>query len=142
MSEIDLSSDSSHSAVMSVVNASQQRFETMFDALGEGVVYQNPKGEIVIHNAAAAEILGLTSDELEGRASVDPRWQALRRDGSPFPGDQHPAMVALRTGERQTDVLMNVLKPNGTRTWIKINSIPLFDSSNSEPIAAVTSFSD
>ena len=128
--------------VACLVNASRRRFETVFDVLGEGVVFQNRHGQIVISNDAAAEILGLTLDQLEGRSSVDPTWQALKEDGSPFPGDQHPAMVTLRTGVRQSNVLMNVLKPNGTRTWIKINSIPIFEGTDTEPSSVVCSFCD
>ena len=128
--------------VACLVNASWQRFETVFDVLGEGVVFQNRLGQIVICNDAAAEILGLTLDQLEGRTSVDPRWQALKEDGSPFPGEEHPAMVTLRTGIRQSNVLMNVLKPDGERTWIKINSVPIFEGTDTVPSSVVCSFSD
>ena len=62
---------------------------------------QGPFGEIVRANRAAESILGLTIDQLQGRRSVDPRWQAIHPDGSPFPGETHPAMVTLRTGEPQ-----------------------------------------
>ena len=140
--EINCGNQSILSRVSCLVDASYRQFETVFDALGEGVVFQNRKGQILISNDAAAQILGLTPDQLEGRTSVDPRWQALKEDGSPFPGEEHPAMVSLRTGVRQSNVLMNVLKPDGTRTWIKINSIPVFDGGDSEPIAVVCSFCD
>ena len=51
-------------------------------------------------------------------------------------------MVALQSGENQKNVLMNVLKPDGSRTWIKINSVPIFDNYSLEPTSVVTSFSD
>lgn len=142
MNEIKCGNPSVSSRVSCLVDASNRQFETVFDALGEGVVYQNRKGQIVISNDAAAQILGLTPDQLEGRTSVDPRWQAMKEDGSPFPGEEHPAMVTLRTGEPQSNILMNLLKPDGTRTWIKITSIPIFDSGVPEPIGVVCSFSD
>lgn len=125
-----------------LVNASRGRFENAFDVLGEGIVFQNREGQIVICNDAAADILGLTLDQLEGRTSVDSRWQALKEDGTPFPGEQHPAMVTLRTGQRQSNVLMNVLKPDGSRTWIKINSVPIFEGNDPQPTSVVCSFSD
>jgi len=63
-------------------------------------------GRVVTCNAAAERILGLTYDQLIGRTSVDPRWRAIHEDGSPFPGDTHPGMVALATGEGQKNVVM------------------------------------
>ena len=90
--------------------------------LGEGVVVQDSTGRIMFCNPAAERILGLTADQIEGRTSLDPRWRSVHRDGSPFPGDQHPAMVALRTGETVRNVVMGVHKPNGELTWIVIDA--------------------
>lgn len=90
--------------------------------MGEGVVVHAPSGEILAHNAAACDILGLTSDQLRGRTSMDPRWRAVREDGSPFPGEEHPAMVTLRTGDPVSGVLMGVEHPGAGQRWIQISS--------------------
>ena len=46
-------------------------------------------------------------------------WIAIREDGSPFPGEDHPAMVALRTGRPVTNVVMGVSNPaEGGYRWI------------------------
>jgi len=50
-----------------------------------------------------------------GRTSFDGRWGAGHEDGSPFPGDEHPAMVTLRTGEPCADVIMGVDAPGRGR---------------------------
>lgn len=95
----------------------------LVDLLDVGIVVQ-VGGEIVSANAAAARTLGLTLDALLGRTSVDPRWRAVREDGSPFPGETHPAMVALRTGERALAV-MGVHTPGGDLRWIDVVAKPL-----------------
>ena len=64
-----------------------------------GVVYQDNNGLIISANPAAEEILGLSFDQMQGRTSTDPRWKSIHEDGSNFPGESHPAMVALKTGE-------------------------------------------
>ncbi len=97
---------------------------TVFDAMAEGVVVQNHAGEILSCNEAAATILGLSEDQMRGRTSIDPRWRSVHEDGSDFPGSEHPAMHALRTGERQRNVVMGVRTPDGALTWISINSLP------------------
>ncbi|MBK9966725.1 MAG: PAS domain S-box protein [Holophagales bacterium] len=91
-----------------------------FEALPEGVVLHLASGEIVICNPAAERILGLTRSQMAGRTSLDPSWQAIREDGSPFPGETHPAMVTLRTGEPLRDVVMGSAsrteRPAGSRS--------------------------
>jgi PAS domain S-box-containing protein len=107
------------------LRASQQRFETVVSAMAEGVVVHDASGAIRSCNAAAERILGLSADEISGQKSIDPRWRAVHEDGSPFPGEDHPAMVVLRTGAPQQNVIMGVHRPDGARSWIRIGAEPL-----------------
>lgn len=109
-----------------VLTASEEKYRTLFETVPQGVVYQDTAGRITSANPAAQRILGLTLAQMQGRTSVDPRWQALREDGSPFPGDQHPAMVALRTGQPVKDVLMGVAVPGRGYAWLLLNAMPVF----------------
>ena len=115
---------------------------TVFEAMAEGVVVQSQAGTILACNSSAERILGLTADQLRGRTSMDPRWRAVHHDGSPFPGEDHPAMVTLRTGQPCSGVIMGVHRPDGALTWILINSRPLSDPNETTPKAAVTTFAD
>ena len=93
----------------------------MYDRSGDGVVVQAADGRIVDCNTAAERILGRTRDDLLGRTSRDTDWSAVHLDGSPFAGDLHPAMMALRTGLPVRDVLMGIGRPQG-RAWILVNA--------------------
>ncbi len=117
-------------------------YRSVVAALQEGIVLQDRNGVILASNDSAERILGLSSDELYGRTSLDPRWRTVHEDGSPFPGPQHPSMVTLRTGEAERGVVMGVHKPAGELTWISINSQPLFAPGAERPCAVVVSFSD
>ena len=121
---------------------SERRYRSVVDVLAEGIVLQNASGEIEACNASAEAILGLTKSQMMGRSSLDPRWRAIRADGSPFPGDEHPAMKALKSRKPVTGEIMGVYKPDGTLTWISINSQPMFQRQGEKPYAAVTSFHD
>jgi diguanylate cyclase (GGDEF)-like protein/PAS domain S-box-containing protein len=109
----------------SVVRDSEERYRTLFETVAQGVVYQDAAGRITSANPAAQRILGLTLAQMMGRESVDPRWQAVREDGSPFPGDEHPAMVALRGGAPVHQVVMGVQAPGGGCTWLLVNATPV-----------------
>jgi diguanylate cyclase (GGDEF)-like protein/PAS domain S-box-containing protein len=121
---------------------SEQRYRSVIATMAEGIVLQQADGQITACNESAEIILGLSVDQMMGLTSVDPRWQAIHEDGSPFPGENHPAMVTLRTGEPQFQVVMGVRKPNGSLTWITVNSQPLFRLDQPQPYAVVTSFTD
>ncbi|EKF01255.1 MULTISPECIES: hypothetical protein [unclassified Tolypothrix] len=43
--------------------------------------------------------------------------QAIHADGTPFPGDTHPAIITLRTGKPCNDVVMGLYQPNGKVVW-------------------------
>src|SRR5215510_10305685 len=106
-------------------------------SMAEGVVVQDADGLIVACNPSAEQLLGLTAEQMAGRSSLDPRWRAIHPDGSPFPGDTHPAWVTLQTGLPQHNVEMGVHKPDGTLTWISVNTQPLFRESSQQPYAVV-----
>jgi PAS domain S-box-containing protein len=121
---------------------SEARYRSIIDAMEEGVVFQDAAGHILTCNASAERILGLSLDQLAGRTSLDPRWHTLHEDGMPFPGSDHPAMVTLRTGQPQSNVVMGVGKPDGTLTWITISAQPLFHAGDDRPYAVVVTFGD
>jgi PAS domain S-box-containing protein len=110
-------------------------------ALSEGVLVQLASGEIVACNPAAERILGLTLDQMAGRASLDIHRGAIHEDGSPWPSETQPAIVTLRTGEAFRDVVMGLPGPDGKHKWISVNSEP-FPVGGGRLSAVVTIFSD
>jgi len=112
----------------------------IFSSIAEGIVMQSTTGEIAECNASAERVLGLSRDQLMGRTSVDPRWRAIHADGSDFPGSEHPAMVALASGTAVRDVVMGVHKPDGTLSWISVNSVPIYE--NGVVVRVVSTFAD
>ncbi|MFY0562979.1 ATP-binding protein [Archangium lansingense] len=124
------------------VRESEARLGGIMAALSEGIVVQDPSGAIEFSNAAASRLLGLTQDQLQGRTSTDPRWRAVKEDGSPYPGEEHPAMLALRTGVSQLDKVMGVVRPDGTRVWLSINALLLSVPDGDGPLGVVSSFFD
>ncbi len=117
-------------------------WDRIFAAKVEGVVVQDGSGRILSCNAAAERILGLSRAQMEGRTSVDPRWRAVHTDGRPFPGEEHPAMVTLRTGEPSRGIIMGVDAPGAGLRWISISSEPLRHAPGQSPYAVVTTFGD
>jgi PAS domain S-box-containing protein len=123
------------------LRASEGRHEAVVSAMAEGVVVHAADGAIVAANTAAQRILGLTFDEIRGRAPTDPGWQTIHEDGSPFPGSEHPAQVVLRTGVAQWDVLMGIFVPGDGTRWINVRAEPL-RGADGKVDGAVATFAD
>lgn len=124
-------------------DTSEERYRQTFRELPVGAVIQERSGAIVAANAAALEILGLTSDQITGRTSMDPRWRSVDEHGRDLPGDQHPAMVALGTGEQVRGFVMGVFHPQDNEMrWILVDSCPLVDDGEVEPSRVITTFLD
>lgn len=121
---------------------SHDDLRSVFDAMSEGVVIQGADARVLDANPAASLILGLSPDQLTGRTSADPRWHAVHQDGSPWPGEDHPAIVALRAGQPQRDQIMGVHSPGFGRRWLKINASPIHEAPNAPPSRVVTTFVD
>ncbi len=115
----------------------------LYESMADGVVYQNADGYITRANPAAERLLGLTLDQMQGRTSSDPRWHAIQADGSPFPGESHPAMVALKTGKNVENVEMGIFHPEKNKhVWILINARPEFRDGEKPPWQVYTTFTD
>src|SRR6476469_8618567 len=71
-----------------------------------GMLLQLADGSIQGCNSHAQELLGMTAQQMQGCTSINSRWKTLREDGSDFPGETHPAMVALQTGQPCLNVNM------------------------------------
>ncbi len=122
---------------------SEARFRSLFETMSQGVVYQDADGQIVSANPAAERILGISIEQMQGRTSNDPHWRAIHEDGRDFPGETHPAMVALQSGQPIKNEVMGVFNARyGNYNWININAIPQFRPGEARPFRVYTTFED
>jgi PAS domain S-box-containing protein len=131
-----------HKRTLAALRDSEERYRSVIESMQDGIVLFDADGSIRACNASAERIFGLTAEQIMGRTARDPRWGTVRPDGSPFPAEDYPVNVTLRTGEPCTDVVMGVRKPDGSLTWIAINSRPLRREGETVPHAVVTTFTD
>jgi PAS domain S-box-containing protein len=125
------------------LEAVRERERVLFDAAPHGIVFQDAQGRILSANPAAERILGLSLAQMQGRTSLDPGWRAIHEDGTPFPGDTHPAMETLRTGRVIENTIMGILSQDqAAATWISINTTPLFLPGQERPFQVCATFVD
>lgn len=116
---------------------SEARLRAVFESMAEGVVVLDAQGLILESNPAATKILGLAP--AAPRTWLAPDIGCVREDGSPFPADEHPDRVALRTGTAIHSVVLGV-PADGSVRWLLVHCVPL--PSNLGPARLVATIDD
>ena len=122
---------------------SEEHHRVLKETMLQGVVHHDAEGTIIAMNPAAEHILGKTREQFLGSSSTGEEHDTIREDGSLFPGVEHPAMVALQTGQPVTGVVMGVFNPKvGDYRWISIDAVPLFRPGENRPYQVYAVFED
>ncbi len=122
---------------------SEEKYRTLYETMAQGVVYHDADGKIISVNPAAQNILGLSINHLIGRTSIDPAWKAIHEDGTSFPEQMHPSMMALRTRKKVSHVIMGVFNPVEKKyRWIMVNAVPQIRYAQTKPYQVYSTFDD
>jgi PAS domain S-box-containing protein/diguanylate cyclase (GGDEF)-like protein len=111
----------------------------------EGVVLHDPDGHIVEASPSACELLGVPEAHLIGISDPDvfgdqpiqEGWRMIDLDGGLFPPEQNPSAITARTGEPASAV-MGVHRPDGSRVWLSVSSVPLPIEGDDRPMVLAT----
>jgi len=122
---------------------SEEKFRTLYETMAQGVLYQTSNGEVISMNQAAEQILGLTLEQIKNPEIINVNLIAIHEDGTPYPAEEHPTMVSLKTGKPIKDSIMGIYnrQEKGYR-WININSVPQFKPGEDKPYQVFVTFSD
>ena len=104
---------------------SEGHYQRLVEDMPVGLLLQGPQSEILLSNQMALELLGLSEDQLLSKTSLDPDWNVIHEDGSPFPGPTHPVPQAIATRQSVRDTIMGVFRPvTGDLIWLAVNAVP------------------
>ncbi len=121
----------------------ERDYRELFEILPQGILCQDRTGHIVLANAAAQQILGLSFEQLRGHTVFDKSWQLIREDGLPFPGSEHPAMQALHSGKPTSPVLIGIFnRREHAYRWMQVSAVPRICPGEDAPSLVYTVFYD
>jgi PAS domain S-box-containing protein len=122
--------------------ASQERYRTLFETMPDGVIHYDADGSIIGANPAASQMLGVDPARVTSWPVV-PQGRAVREDGSPFPVEDLPVAVALRTGEIVAGVVVGVRHGrSGELRWVRVTAVPDARDDHGRPCRAYAIFTD
>ncbi|MFO7748582.1 MAG: PAS domain S-box protein [Desulfobacteraceae bacterium] len=120
-----------------------EKHRRLFETMAQGVIYHASDGVIISANPAAERILGLSFEQMRNKTSLDPGWRMIKEDGTEVPGTDHPAMIALGTGETFGPVVRGVFhRDKNAYVWLSITAIPLFQPEEKKPFQSYATFED
>lgn len=129
--------------VLEELRFSEERYRSLFEALGEGAVLIDATGNVIASNRCAEQIFGVPKETMRdlNRFRIDRNF--FHEDGSDYPLHTHPSSITLKTGKPLKNMIMGVTLGDGEVTWLSINTEPIYYSLNREkPDAVVASFAD
>jgi PAS domain S-box-containing protein len=121
---------------------SKKRYKEILDNLGEGIIVHAPDSSIVMSNPKAAELLGLTEDQLKGKQAIDPDWKFFDENYLPLTVDEYPVSQILANKKPLINYIAGVKRgPAKDFVLLLINGFPVLDA-DGELIEIVISFID
>lgn len=112
--------------IVAVRQLEQPDGDLLFTSLPIGIVILDPAGAIMAANPAAETILGPGVQPLRDWLAADPRWEAMHEDESPFLPAEHPAWLALSTGQIVQHAVMGLRDRQQDRLcWLRLQAVPI-----------------
>jgi PAS domain S-box-containing protein len=121
---------------------SEEEYRQLFETMAQGVVHFSGDGELLSANPAALRMLGVTMEEAKQRTFLDPLWQVVHEDGSPWLTPDRPMLRALHSGEAISTV-MGIFNPSDqSYRWLQVTAIPQFALGDTRRSKVYATFED
>ncbi len=108
---------------------SQREYQSTIEALLVGVVVHAADTRILLCNPEAVNILGLTAEQMMGKAAIDPLWRFVGEDSSPIRLEDYPVNKVLSTKKILGDFVLGIVRPDKEYiAWVNVNATPLLSN--------------
>lgn len=107
----------------------EERYSALLNQLQVGVVVHAPDTTILMSNIKAAELLGLTNDQLCAKTAVDSAWNFISEENTTLPIEDYPINRILATQKSIENQIYGVCNASKIDiTWVSVNGVPLFNN--------------
>jgi diguanylate cyclase (GGDEF)-like protein/PAS domain S-box-containing protein len=107
------------------LEASQKKYQTLFEILPVGVSITDAEGHMIEVNAAAAQLLGPPVDSAENSLPVDFQGRMVGPDGSPMVVADYASVRSLREQRVIKGQSQGIVCPDGSMRWLSVSAAPI-----------------
>ncbi len=109
---------------------SEARYRSTVDNLLVGVVVHDRNSRVLLNNAKASEILGLTAEQMSGMVAMDPTWRFVYEDTSEMKVEDYPVSRVITTGRPLIGYVLGIIRPDRDKiTWVDVSATPMLSNS-------------
>jgi PAS domain S-box-containing protein len=127
---------------LAALREGEARARAVFDSANEGILVYDASLRLADANAAAARIIGVPLAQMIGKAGFSSLVPVVHEDGTPLEPEERPARITLETGQAQAGRVLGIHRPDGSVTWISVNTAVLRLPGESKVRGVVSTISD
>ena len=110
----------------------EKEYRVLVENLPAGIVVHGPDSAVLLSNPMATHLLGLTGEQMRGKAGVDPAWCFLGEDGASLPPEAYPVSLVLASGKPIVNQMFGICRPDRPApVWVLCNAYPVCDGQGS-----------
>ena len=104
---------------------------SLLENLSVGVVVHDPSTAILFANQMAANLLGISREEMKGKFATDPRWKFIGENEAPLSIKDFPVNRVCISKKEFKNQLLGIMRPDMDHpTWVLCNAYPEFNQNN------------
>ncbi|MEJ2693449.1 MAG: EAL domain-containing protein [Candidatus Thiodiazotropha sp.] len=121
---------------------SDAKFRALVQKIQTAVCVHGSDSQLLIANAMAQELLGLSEERMLKKITNDANWHFLREDGSRMPPEEYPVNRVLATHQALKNFVAGIHRPQPMEdVWVLVSAIPMFGEKG-EITQIIVSFAD
>ena len=128
--------------VEETIRESEVKYRNLINHLNSGIVVHAADTSIILNNPKASELLGLSTEQMQGLKAIDPEWKFVDENENPLALDMYPVNRIVEYKKPfKNQVLGICCSKEDEIIWANVNGFPIFNSSN-ELAQVIISFDD
>jgi PAS domain S-box-containing protein len=119
----------------------EKRYKGLINNVDIGIVVHAADTSIIISNSRAAELLGLSNDQMEGKVALGTEWKFIFENFTPLPLNDYPVMRIIDSKKAMKNQVLGVRRKPNDIVWLMVNGFPVANNKG-EIIEILISFID
>jgi len=121
---------------------SEEKYRKLIETSSEGIILKDDKFIIHTFNPALEKFFGIKAEKIINRTSFEEKWHTYDEKNNLIPTEKHPSTITLLTGKPCKNVILKIVRPDKSYSWVNVNTNPIFTEGIEKPTSVVITISD